>query len=510
MFADPSVIRSAGKEYEAASLAGALTPVSSQDVLRKIIRSDTSRFVWLARDLAEEAAERFRSVKADDRRGLGLLREPKRVYPAGHCAGHVLGAVSIDGIGLEGLELQYNRLLTGENGAEQFIRDRWGRKIWLKRKHYKPAKNGRNIILTIDAVMQEFTETVLDDTCRKFRANSGCAILMDPTTGDILAWACWPKVDPNRFNTYSADHRRNRGITDPFEPGSIFKPFVAVAALKNKVVDLEEQIFCHNGAYTIGRRVLHDYHPYGDLTFAKIVIKSSNIGMAILGQRLGNDRLYQAVSAFGFGRKTGIDLPGESAGIVRPLAKWDQYTTTSVPMGQELAATAIQLITGFAAFANDGVLLQPRLLRAVIDPSGRVVRDNTAIRPTGRAVDPHLAQFMVREILARVVSDGTGKRAIIPRYSVFGKTGTAQIAKRGGGGYRSGAYVASFLGGVPSSGPKLVALVTIREPDRRIGHFGGTVAAPAVKSILEQAVKYLGIPPDRPAKPVETIPVDTG
>ncbi|NLX05494.1 MAG: penicillin-binding protein 2 [Phycisphaerae bacterium] len=503
LFADPSMIRNS---VEAASLAGNLVQKDPITLYQQLVADPNSQFLWLARDLPQSVADVFYSIPAKERRGLDIRREPKRIYPAGKLAGHILGAVSIDDRGLEGLELKYNAVLAGHGGSERFIRDAAGRRIWLLSDQYQAARNGQNLILTIDAVIQELTEKALEATCTKYKPESGVAIVMDPTSGEVLAWACWPFVNPNDFGSYPIDARRNRAIIDPFEPGSIFKPFVAVAALKHKVTRPGERIFCHNGAYTIGGRVLHDHHGYGDLTFEEIVIFSSNIGMGILGQRMGNDALYEAVTAFGFGKPTGVDLPGENGGIVRPRHTWNDYSTTSIPMGQEVAGTALQLLTAFAGLANAGMVPRPRLVRAVIDDSGQVIHDNSQPQFIGRAAEPQHARKMI-EILARVIAEGTGKRGNVPGYQVFGKTGTAQVARSDGRGYKPRAYVASFLGGAPAPAPKLVCLVSIREPDPRVGHFGGTVAAPAVKEILEKTVKYLNIPPVETGEPAEAIPI---
>ena len=330
---------------------------------------------------------------------------------------------------------------------------------------------------------------------------------MIPHTGEVLALACYPQVDPNKFAKVPPNVRRDRAITDPFEPGSVFKPFVASYALQTSVVKMNEKIFCHNGAYTIGRRILHDHHPYGELTFQEIVIHSSNIGMGIIGQRLGNSRLYRAVRAFGFGEKTGIDLPGEDVGIVRPLHKWNDYSTTSIPMGQEIAVTAIQLIHAFAGLANNGTLLKPKLIRAFVDENGQITAEDTEPQPQRQAVKPKIAKIMVTKVLRRVVTEGTGRRADLKGYQVFGKTGTAQIPRRNGRGYEPNAYVASFLGGAPAENPQVVALVTVRHPDRKIGHFGGTVSAPAVKRILKEYFKYMNIEPFEPQDKEEKVKI---
>lgn len=494
LYADPYWVCAQNDPLTVASLVRELTGQNPREVLDLIRANQNKRFLPIKRDVTEECVQQFYKLDRRSRAGLEFQRDPKRTYPA-DMAGHVIGATNIDGEGLEGIELKYDKLLRGTDGQEAYIRDARRRNIWVVASEYKAPVNGKSIILTLDSVMQEYTEAALKEACEKYKAKKGCAIVMDPRTGDIWAWAVWPTIDPNNFGNEPVERRRNIGVTDPYEPGSIFKPFVASGALKYGIVSKTEQIFCHNGAYQMGSRTLHDAHGYGNLDFAGIVIHSSNIGMAILGGRMGNPRLYQSVRSFGFGQRTGVDLPGEDPGLLAPLKRWTSFSTGSIPMGQEIAATAIQLLNGFAALANDGVMNQPRLLRAVIDEQGRIIQDNTEPqRVVGECTPKAVAQYMVRDVLARVVSEGTGRKCLIPRYQAFGKTGTAQIARHGGGGFRDRAYVGSFLGGLPAADPKVVAIVSIREPDPSIGHYGGTVAAPAVKTILEKTIKYLSIP----------------
>jgi len=362
----------------------------------------------------------------------------------------------------------------------------------------QPPVNGQHSILSIDAVVQQFTQKILASTCEYYKSESGVAVVMEPKTGDILALASWPEVDPNKFGNTPADKRRNRALTDPYEPGSIFKPFIASHALQDGVVRMDESIFCENGAWTVGRRTLHDAHGYGSLTFQEIVQKSSNIGMAKLGSRMGNDRLYHAVRSFGFGTQTGIDLPGESNGIVIRLSRWTSFSTLSVPMGQEIACTSLQLVRAFGAIANEGKLVRPRLFRASLDERGKVTKERSEAEVVNQALSPEIAKIMLEQVLRGVCTVGTGKKAEIPGYQVFGKTGTAQIARSSGGGkgrYEEGAYVGSVLGGAPSSNPQVVAIVSIRRPVKSIGYYGGTVAAPAVHDILKAYFEYMHIPP---------------
>jgi len=485
-FVDPNIVQ---HPDVLAMLAGSILHLDPEQITVKINSNRDKRFVWLKRRISKSERDALSQQRV---RGLGVIDEAVRHYPMGPLAAHVLGYVSRDNRGLDGLELKYDAMLKGQDGREQFVEDAAGRPIWLVQNGYKEPVDGQHLILTLDAAIQAFAEQALAEACEKYRAACGSAIVMDPKTGEILAMANWPAFDPNRFFEYPSEVRRNRAITDPYEPGSVFKPFVAAAALAAGVVQWDEVIYCHQGSCTFGRRVLHDHHPYGDLSFQQIVVHSSNIGMAVLGQRLGNRRLYQAVRNFGFGSRLGVDMPGESPGIVLPFRAWTQYSTTSVPMGQEIATTTLQLITAFAALANDGLMCRPKIVRGIIGTNGQVVKDLTEPQIIARVFEPQIARAMVRGVLRAVVAEGTGRRAEIPGMEVFGKTGTAQIAKPGGGGYLRRKYVASFMGGAPVWDPQVVALVSIREPDPNIGYYGGTVAAPAVKAILAGTLDYLG------------------
>jgi cell division protein FtsI (penicillin-binding protein 3) len=317
---------------------------------------------------------------------------------------------------------------------------------------------------------------------------------MDPRSGAILAMANVPTYDPNAYSRYPVEARRNRAVTDTFPPGSSCKPFVASGALEAGVVKWGDVIYCENGYWAEHR--LHDAgHSYGNLKFEEGIEKSSNIMMGKLGVRLGNERLHDALTAFGFGRRTGVWLPGESNGLVFPLRRWTKLSTTRVAFGQEFTVTPLQLITAFAAIANDGKLVRPKILRGVLDSRGQTVADLSDPEPVGHAIDTRTARQMIDRALVGVIEEGTGKACQIPGYRVFGKTGTAQKIDPGTKAVSHTRYMGSFLAGVPAQNPQIVALVMVDEPDKSIGYYGGTVAAPAVKKILEQAIPYLGIPP---------------
>lgn len=491
VFADPSVLPD---KHAAAEQAAAILGLDAREVGEELISAGDRQFVVIRRAITEEQAE---AIQAADVYGLGIFNEPYRTYPMGSLAAALVGFVSPDGCGVSGLEIQCEEWLAGENGLKTIVRDARRKAFWLAENGYRPARDGFHIVLTIDAEIQAAAERELAACVEQYKAESGTVIVMHPKTGAIFAMANVPSFDPNRYPDYGTSLYRNRAITDPFEPGSTFKPFVAAAALAEGVVKLGEVFDCESGSWRDGARLLHDHHPYGALTFEQIIIKSSNIGMAKLGKRLGNERLHKNVRAFGFGEKTGVGLDGEDPGLVRPFHRWNSFTTTSVPMGQEVGVTALQLARGFCAFANGGLVVQPYVIRAVLAADGRVLSDFSDPPPLGQAIPAEIAETMKEKLLCPAVEEGTGTRAKLANYRVFGKTGTAQIARRGGGGFEPKAYVGSFLCGAPASDPQLVVLVSIRRPNASIAYYGGTIAAPAAKEILAHALAYLNIPPDK-------------
>jgi cell division protein FtsI/penicillin-binding protein 2 len=491
VFADPSVLPD--KQAAAEKVAGILG-LDAREVGEELLSAGDREFIVIRRGITEEQAQQIDDA---DVYGLGTFNEPYRTYPMGEVAAPLVGFVSPDGHGVSGLEIQCEQWLAGENGLKTIIRDARRKAFWLAENGYRPARDGFHVVLTIDAEIQATAERELAACIQQYKAESGCAIVMHPRTGAILAMANVPSFDPNRYRDYGASLYRNKAITDPFEPGSTFKPFVAAAALAEGVVKLGEVFDCESGSWQDGARLLHDHHPYGALTFEQVVIKSSNIGMAKFGKRLGNERMYKAVRAFGFGEKTGIGLDGEDPGLVRPFHRWNSFTTTSVPMGQEVGVTALQLARSFCAFANGGLVVQPFLIRAVLAADGRVLSDFSDPPPLGQAIPAEIAETMKEKVLCPVVEEGTGTKAKLANYRVFGKTGTAQIARHGGGGFEPKAYVGSFVCGAPATDPQLVVLVSIRRPNAAIAYYGGTIAAPTAKEILAHALAYLNVPPDK-------------
>ncbi|MBN2561469.1 MAG: penicillin-binding protein 2 [Phycisphaerae bacterium] len=500
VFADPKILPDRRVAAEKAAEVLGLEPC---ELCEDLLAAGDRRFFVIRRGVTIDEAERIKNAGVY---GLGVFDEPYRTYPMSGLAAALVGFVAADGHGVSGLEYQCDAWLRGENGVKTIVRDAQRKAFWLADGGYRAARDGFHVVLTIDAEIQSTVERELAAGVERYRAEGGVAIVMHPKTGEILAMANVPGFDPNCYGDYGASRYRNRAITDPYEPGSTFKPFVAAAALADGAVKLGEVFDCEEGTWQDGRRVLHDHHPYGLLTFEDIVIKSSNIGMAKIGKCLGNERLYRGLKAFGFGEKTGVDLLGEDPGIVRPLVRWDGYTTTSVPMGHEVATTPLQLARAFCALANGGKLIQPYVIRAVVAADGRVVRDFSDPPAQDRALPANVANIMKDKVLCAAVNEGTGKNAQLARYQVFGKTGTAQIAARGGSGYKKQrAYVGSFVGAAPARDPELVVFVAIRRPDPSLAYYGGTVAAPVFREILTHALAYLRIPPDRPAAPLTTV-----
>lgn len=447
------------------------------------------RYVVLDRFLSDDRTDEMAGFKL---RGLGLEPHVIREYPQGKTGGALLGYVNADGQGIEGLEKLFDRDLRGTPGSMTYLRDARRTPIYIDQKGYKPPLDGKAVKLSLDLIIQSFAETELAKACQDYGAPSGELVVMDPRTGEVLAMANYPSVDLNEFGKTKPDNRRNRCVTDTYEPGSTFKPFIWASALEAGVFSPSELYDCTaSGAYRFASgRNLHDAHPAGTVSAEKVLIVSSNIGMGKIGTELGNAAAYKAMRYFGFGGQTGAGLPGEVAGRVWPLTRWSKYSITSVSMGQEVSVTPLQMARAFCVFANGGLLPTPTI--RAIDPADRA-------HPTvmERILKPTTAA-KTREVLRRVVTEGTGKKANSDMYAIFGKTGTAQIAGPRGG-YIPDAYNASFVCGAPVENPRLVVLCVVHHPDRKKGHFGGTVAAPAAKRVVEQSLIYLGVQPDPPA-----------
>ncbi|MCM8812230.1 MAG: penicillin-binding transpeptidase domain-containing protein [Candidatus Omnitrophica bacterium] len=470
-------------------IARRLAPVLNQPVdelLAKLSNKERG-FVWLARRIPNQTASLIRRMRLP---GVDLVMEPRRVYPQGYLASHVIGCTDMDTVGLEGLELAYNQILRGEPGWRWMARDARRRSVGAWEAPAVAPRDGLHLVLTVDSTIQFFAEQELERAFEERNAKGGCVVVMDPFTGEVLALANRPTFDPNLFSKADADHRRNRAVTDMFEPGSVFKVITAATALGKGVVRPTDRFFCENGEFPIpGGHILHDHMPHGWLTFRQVITNSSNIGTAKVAMRLGPASLYQGIKAFGFGMPTGVGLPGEVAGIAKTPMEWSKTSITAIPMGQEVTVTAMQLAQAISVVANGGVLMKPYIIKEIRDPSGALVHSS---RPEAvRRVIPSAVAAELKEILAGVVEEGTGKMAAVPGYRSAGKTGTAQKIEPTGG-YSHSKFMASFIGFVPVEKPRLTIVVVLDEP--RPVYYGGVVAAPVFKKVAADTLGYLQVP----------------
>jgi len=470
----------------ARAIAGIVPGLDLEKLTRQL--SGDREFVWVARKLDPPVAEKVRALEL---KGLYFLPESKRYYPMGSLAAQVLGYVGTDNHGLAGLELVYDEEITGKPGVRTVLRDARRGTVVSQDFSFAEPEPGHDLYLTLDATVQHIVENELAKAVVERGAKRGSAIFLDPDTGGVLAMASYPTFDPNDFGHYSAESWRNRAIADVYEPGSTFKVVTAAAALEAGVVKADDSIDCGMGGITIWKGIrVRDHHPYGLLTFAQVISKSSNVGVIRVALRLGNERLYRTIRDFGFGRLSGIDLPGESGGILHAVERWGPIDKAYVSFGQGVSVTPLQLVTATAAVANGGNLLKPHVVAAVSQGEVRVPK-HASPPVVGRAISPATASELTR-MLESVVTDGTGKTAAVAGYRVAGKTGTAQIPVRGG--YHG--YLPSFVGFAPAGRPILVGLVAIAEPQGG-QYYGGQVAAPAFAAIARQVLLYRGIHPQR-------------
>jgi cell division protein FtsI (penicillin-binding protein 3) len=450
-------------------------------------------FAWLRRKATPEQRDAALSLKLP---GVGVRKEPGRVYPKGGLAATLLGYTSVDGRGLEGLELGFDQILRGSGVQVPTIRDSYGRALMVEGLVDTSAVAGQDLVLALDKYLTFVTESALAEAVEKNHAKSGVAVVMDPRTGEVLALANVPTYDPNDPRDATAREARNRAVTDQFEPGSVMKTFTFAAALDAGKLHAEDQFDCQMGAMAIGRYVIHDDHKLGVLTASDVFKHSSNIGTVKIARKIGKEALYDTLVKFGFGRRPGLGLPGESGGTLHPVRRWGEIEFATHAFGHGLTVTPLQLVTAFAAVASGGVYHPPRLALRTIQPDGHEEAAPAAVEPRQpeRIISERAARALLK-IMERVTDkDATGKLALIDGYPVAGKTGTA--LKVVGGRYDYQKYVASFVGIVPANDPRLVIGVMVDEPQPV--HFGGLVAAPVFKEIAEAALRYLGIPPSTP------------
>ncbi len=486
VYAQPARIKD---PHRVASILSPILSIGRQELERRLTSSRP--FEWLKRQI-ELDEEKRRTISG--LHGIGIVKEARRYYPNRTLASNLIGFAGIDSRGLEGVELYYDRFLKGTSKKITGEKDARGKIILFEDLEKTVPFQGMDVVLTIDKTIQYITEKALRKAVSTTGAKGGIAIVMSPYTGEILAMAVYPTFDPNDIRRFSPSDWRNRAVTDIFEPGSTFKLFLLASALEENVVRADDIFYCENGSYRVADRVFHDVRRFGWLSLTQIIKYSSNIGAAKVGERLGSRRFYRYLRAFGFGSRTGIDLPGEARGILRHYEEWSGVSINTISFGHGISVTAIQLVTALSAIANGGFLMKPHVVKAIKDADGKTVFEAHPVI-VRRVISEDTAK-KVRDILVTVTEKGgTGMLASIDGFRVAGKTGTAEKPDLEKGGYKEDAYIASFLGFVPAERPEIAILVTIDEPKEEFS--GGVVAAPVFREIASQTLAYMGVFPER-------------
>lgn len=613
-FVVPSQLTRQLKQWELVQAIAEAVGQDADQLQARIAAHSKKHFLWVRRRITEEDVLDKLYALEPSKKGpqfFGFRDEFLRQYPQGHFAAHVLGGRDVDGVGRGGIEQTLNTKLAGKPGYRRLMLDSRLRVIEVQADVDRAPQHGQSVTLTLDTIIQMHVEEELDRVMEKWRSKHAAAIVLDPKTGEVLAMASRPTYDPNDLTHVSIEAWKNQAIAAIWEPGSTFKPMIVGWGLEHGFIRRDESFHCENGLYCMGRRELHDHHKYGVLSLTDVLVKSSNIGMAKIGERLGNTELYQAAVTFGFGRRTGIELPGELSGMLAPLKKWTSYSTGSIPMGQEIAVTPIQLLTAHAALANGGTLISPHLVRAgrtqpvgrpwaekpdrggrtadadsllqqiafqtaagsrrvrgfasptVVEPEEEIdspalprepevgqrrslnsmtpedrslMDDRFDLTDDGRGehespaessddlpeppmfldgadapltapvvsttISPDVSRWLVESVLTEVIKRGTGKKARLDDYTVFGKTGTAQKRDPQTGKYSNRLHVSSFVGGAPAANPRVLVAVMVDEPASGGEHFGGDIAAPPAREIIQKSLRQLGVAPEQ--KPHKT------
>lgn len=463
--------------------------VSQREVLNMVL--SRKPFFWVKR-LAEP--QLVVKLKEANLSGVNFIEEPKRVYPNDYLAGQVLGFTDIDSKGIEGIEYYLNGSLAGKPGKIVVKKDARGKEIVSAPIDVEQSTSGYDAILTIDSQIQYIVEKELKEGVEKAGAQRGIALLMNPETGAVMAMASYPFFNPNKADKYPGEVKRNLPIWYSFEPGSTMKTFLVAAALEERKITPDSQFDCENGKRKLGSVTISDVHPYGILTVAQVVKVSSNICASKIGEVLGRDKLYSYLKRFGFGEKTGIDLPGESSGRLRDSRDWRPIELATISFGQGISVTAIQLASALSAVANGGYLVKPYLVDKIISQDGKVIQER---RPEviRRVISYDTAKEVTRILEGVITKGGTGESAAVQGYRIAGKTGTAQIPNPQTGGYYADRHMASFIGFAPADDPKITLVVVVESP--KTSPYGGVVAAPIFKGIMEKVLFYLGVSPQR-------------
>ncbi len=447
------------------------------------------RSFWVKRKCNLEEVEKLHRLGLP---GVRLIPEQKRVYPKRELAANVTGIVGIDDKGFAGAEHYHQSILKGTIVRRAIEKDARGRKIMSISEARKTKSKSRDVVLTIDEVIQFIAERHLRSQVEEYQADSGMVLVMEPYSGEIYAMANYPQFNPNKYQAYGKEKRKNRLITHSYEPGSIFKPITAAAALDSgRVETASELFFCENGKFKIGKKTYREAanHKFDWMSLQNIIAKSSNIGSIKIAQKLGQENFYNYIRKFGFGKKTGIDLPGESAGILPHESDWDHLSLPSMSFGHGINVTPIQMASAWSAIANGGNLMLPHITKLILK-NGQVEKsfDPKVIR---RVISEKTSRQMI-EVLKSTVKSGTGIPAAVPGFEVAGKTGTAQMYNEKSGSYFKNKYLSSFVGFVPADSPKIVVLVMIE--NARKSHWGGKVAGPVFREISKEVLRYLNEP----------------
>ena len=468
-------------------------------------KADSTKYIVLRHDVpAEIGFKTTKALEAAKQRGIYFENDSKRVHPNGAMLCHVMGFLNHERKGVQGIEAAMDDYLSGQDGFRYIERDRTGQELVVYRGQEREPRDGLNVTLTIDMGLQSIVEDELDAAVKEYKPKTAIAIMANPKTGEILAMASRPNYEPDALGEAQPEDMKNHAVIDMFEPGSTFKIVVASAALNEGLITTETRINCEGGHFAYAGKILRDHHGYGLMPVHDILMKSSNIGSAKMGLMEGEQTFYEYIKRFGFGERTGIELPGEIRGLVPPPSRWDKLSITRMPMGQALAVTPLQTVQAMSVIANGGKLIAPHLVKSLSDGNGKIIKEfqPSVIR---EVINPETASIVSNALIDVVSTKGTAILASVPGFKVAGKTGTAQKAMPGGGYYEN-KYVASFCGYMPADDPAFVCLVLVDDP--QVGpemYYGGLVAAPVFSRIAERAARYLDLQPVMKAEPVTQV-----